>query len=544
MMARSNFQCESVFRAPFNQIVRSCLAASRRETRRCRGSRAAAFQLAAALVLWAGVARAAPVLTATEGHINFYKHTTPADDLYTGSPSPAGVQFMNTHWPRLLSYSGYWDGKLSWFPNAWMYADAYALSSDPNNTFVAQLIQMHPDWVLRDAQGNPLYIKWECGGGSCPEYAANLSDPNGFPAWWIQQVRLSLSRKPAYKGLYIDDVNLDMSRISDGYGNPAAAIDPRTGSPMTDSAWKNDFAGFLQQVRAAFPNVEIVHNSIWSLDWTDSNIQREIQAADWINIERGVNDSGLTGGNGYWSLYRLMSFIGAVHKNGKGVILDGEAPLSDSDAAREYSAAFYLLISTGADLVGDSSQSPVHWWSGFDVDLGKAAGGAYVWQNVWRRDFAGGMALVNPPGSDAVVVTLPAPFTRVDGSVVNSIRLGPAEGAILKSTGAGNLSSLECGPVVLAEGITPTCTVTLTSAAPPAGATIKLSSSSNLLLRVPALVFVPAGATSATFTASPGVGAGRTATVFARMGSTSFDVTFDVAAPVVWPARVPGPAAP
>jgi hypothetical protein len=43
------------------------------------------------------------------------------------------------------------------------------------------------------------------------------------------------------------------------------------------------------------------------------------------------------------------------------------------------------------------------------------------------------MALVNPPDAEAVTVTLPAPFTRVDGSVVNSITLNAGEGAILKS---------------------------------------------------------------------------------------------------------------
>lgn len=504
--------------------------------------RSAALRLAAALALFVGAAQAAPALSGTEGHINFYKHTTSADDSYTADPSPSDVAFMNTHWSRLLSFFGYWDNKLSWFSNAWMYADAYSLYTDPNNTFYAQLIQTHPDWILHDAQGNPLYINSGCGGGSCPQYAANLSDPDGFRAWWIQEARLCLNQNPPYRGLFIDDVNLDLSRISDGYGHATAPIDPRTGSPMTSSAWKSDFADFLQQVRAAFPHLEIVHNSIWVLDWTDSNVQREIQAADWINLERGVNDPGLTGGNGYWSLYRLLSFIGNVHQKGKGVILDGEAPLSDSDVAREYSAAFYFLISTGADLVGDSSQSPAHWWSGFDINLGKAATPAYVWRNLWRRDFAAGMALVNPPGSDAVVVTLPAPFTRVDGSVVNSIRLGPAEGAILKSAAASGLSAFDCSPVVLTAGAAPSCTVTLTSAAPAAGATIKLSSSNNLL-RVPASVMVPAGATSATFKAWPSTGYGLTATLFAKMGSTSFDVRFSLGAPVAWPAHLPVPAA-
>ena len=540
MLERSSLQQKSVFRASFRRIARW---RKRRQSEQCfLKPRTAVLRLAAAFALFAAATPAALALTGPEGHINFYKHTTSGDDQYTAGPSSADTQFMNRHWTRLLSFSGYWDDKLSWFPNAWMYSDAYALYSDPNNTFYAQLVQAHPDWILRDGQGNPLYINSGCGGASCPQYAANLSDPNGFRAWWIQEVRLCLNQNPPYKGVFIDDVNLDISRISDGNGNQVTPVDPNTGQPMTDEAWKSYFADFLQQARAALPHVEIVHNSIWFLDWSDSNIQREIQAADWINLERGVNDPGLTGGNGYWSLYRLLSFIDYVHKNGKKVILDGEAPFSDSDPAREYSAAFYLLISTGADLVGDSSQSPSHWWSGFDTDLGKAVAGAYVWQNLWRRDFTGGMALVNPPGSNAVVATLPAPFTRVDGSVVNTIRVGPGEGAILQSEAANGLSGLDCTPVVLTTGAAPSCTVTLTSAAPPTGATVKLSSSSSLLLRVPASVWVPSGATSATFTAWPGTVSSQTATVFARMGGVSFEVTFDSPAPAAGPAHVPVPA--
>ena len=539
------------------------------------------FLFAAGLGFFLNTGQAASGLAAPEGHINFYKHTTPADDLYTANPSPADVQFMNTRWARLLTYSGYWDNKLSWFSNAWMYADAVALYSDPNNTLYAQLLQMHPDWILRDSRGNPLYINWGCGGGTCPQYAANLSDPNGFRAWWIQEIRLYLDQNPPYKGIFIDDVNLDLSLISDGSGNPAAAIDPITGRSLTENSWRAYFADFLEQVRAAFPKVEIVHNSLWYLDWTDSNIQRQIRAADWINLERGVNDPGLTGGAGYWSLDRLLTFIDNVHQNGKGVILDGEAPASNSGAAREYSTAVYLLISTGADLVGDSSQTPTDWWSGFDIDLGKAATGRYLWQNLWRRDFAAGIALVNPPGGDAVVITLPGPYTRVDGSVVNTIRLGPAEGAILNSpppsglsaipssvfttpssvsagpsgvtsassnisalpsgvfTPVSALSALNCTPAILTTSDTPVCTVTLTAPAPPAGAKVYVSSSSNLQLSVPDSIFVPAGASSAMFTAALAGTDARIATILARMGSISFGVTLRLAPSGALPAHLP-----
>lgn len=376
---------------------------------------------------------AGSTLSSSQGHINFYKHTTSADDAYTASPTPSVVQFMNTNWPRLLTFAGYWDqyNNLSWYPNAWTYDDSIAIYSDPTNSFWANLIAQHPGWILHDTNGNPVYINWGCSGGTCPQYAANITDPNGFRAWWISSAQPYVTRSLPYKGIFVDDVNLDISRLSDGNGNTVIPVDPATGQPMTSEAWMSYFADYMAQVRAAFPGVEIVHNSLWYLDWTDSNVQREIRAADWINLERGVNDPGLTGGTGYWSLNRLLSFIDAVHANGKNVILDGEMPASDSDAAREYSVACYLLVSTGNDLVGDSSQTPSYWWNGFTPDLGAASGSRYTWNNLLRRDFAGGFALVNPPQSSTVTVTLPGSFVRVDGSVVTSVTLNGAQGAIL-----------------------------------------------------------------------------------------------------------------
>jgi hypothetical protein len=54
-------------------------------------------------------------------------------------------------------------------------------------------------------------------------------------------------------------------------------------------------------------------------------IRREISAADYVNLERGVNDSGLTGGSGPFSLTSMLAYIDAVRSLGRGVILDGSA---------------------------------------------------------------------------------------------------------------------------------------------------------------------------------------------------------------------------
>ena len=401
-----------------------------------------------AFAIAAPLAAANSYLGPTEGHVNFYKHSAPSDDSYTSSPSSSTIAFLGSNWTRLTTFATYWDQntKLSWYSRAWAYLDSYAIYTDPSDSFFAPVVRQHPEWILRDVNGNPLFINYACAGGTCPQYAANITDPNGFRAWWIREALGLFNRTPAYKGLFIDDVNLDLQCVSNGNGIPTTPVDPATGQLMTNDAWRTYLADFMAQVRAALPAIEIVHNSIWFLDWSDPNIQREIQAADWINLERGVNDNGLRGGWEYWSYNRFLTFIDFLHTNGKGVILDAEAPTSDTNPAREYSVASYLLISNGKDLVGDSSQTPSYWWSGFNSDLGSAASGRYIWQDLWRRDFQGGMALVNPPDAAPVTVTLPAAFTRVDGSIANSITLNAGEGAVLKSQAVATQQAAPPGP--------------------------------------------------------------------------------------------------
>jgi hypothetical protein len=48
-----------------------------------------------------------------------------------------------------------------------------------------------------------------------------------------------------------------------------------------------------------------------------------------------------------------------------------------------------------------------------------------------RRNFSGGTALVNPPGSPAQTVQLPAPMHTAGGAIVTSVTLAPASGVVL-----------------------------------------------------------------------------------------------------------------
>jgi hypothetical protein len=307
-------------------------------------------------------------------------------------------------------------------PNSWAYIDLYAVYT--NSTLAAN----HPEYILRDSSGNKLFIPWGCANGTCPQYAADVSDP-AFRSWWISNASAELSA--GYKGVWIDDVNLEF-RVSDGNGNEVAPFDQNTGAQMTPDNWRMYVAQFVEQIRAALPAYEILHNAIWyasPTEYSDQYVQRQMKAADYINLERGISDPGVVGMTGKYSVGDFLGYVDLAHSFGKNVVYDELYHNGD------YGLAGYFLINNGNDALGDQTVTPVNWWTGYNVNLGAPQGPRYVWYNLLRRDFAQGFVLLNPPQTAAVTVTLPGPMTKLDdGSSISSITLNPGQAVVLTGT--------------------------------------------------------------------------------------------------------------
>ncbi len=355
------------------------------------------------------------------GNVRFIRQATSSLDPYTSSTTTTQQQWFQTHFYRMTVYSPYFDDKLSWYPNGDFYKDLYAIYV--NDALATQ----HPEWILKDANGNKLYIPWGCSGGTCPQYAADVSSA-AFRQWWINEANTHASL--GYHGIFVDDVNMEF-RVGDGNGNFVNPIDPNTGALMTYDNWRRYVAEFCEAIRSAFPSLEIIHNSLWYADsWNDGDtyVQRQIAAGTYQNIEFGVNDGGLTGGTGSWSLNSLLTHIDHVHATGRSVIIAG-VPVNAT--GEEYALANSFAVSDGADMIGSVDITPDNWWTGYDTVLGSPSGARAIWNNLIRRDFSGGMVLVNPPQSGTVSVTLPKSYRRIDGTTVSSVTLSASQGAVL-----------------------------------------------------------------------------------------------------------------
>ena len=284
--------------------------------------------------------------------------------------------------------------------------------------------------MLRDAQGKPLYIQYACSGTSCTQYAADIGSP-GYRQYWISGAAGRIAA--GYSGVHIDDVNLSM-KVSNGAGTFTRPIDPRTGAPMTDANWRRYVAEFTEEIRAALPDAEISHNTYWrdhSTLKSDPYAQRQLAAADTIEVERGFNDSGIVGGTGPYGYETYLAHMDWLHSRGLSIVYE---PYGLNAVSQEFEIASYYLVKDRDDAITSHFESDPETWSpAWDTDLGAPLGARYAWNGLFRRDFANGTVLVNQPGATTKTVGLPAgsKWRELGGATVTSVTLGARRGEVL-----------------------------------------------------------------------------------------------------------------
>lgn len=372
---------------------------------------------------------------ALAGDVRLWKNAKSDFDVFTTDQSYAS--FINATYEGMLVYEPYFDSRTSWYEGAALFnKDAYAIYTDPAKNKDGATI----DWALRDADDSLCYIPYEA---PYDQYAGDIGSSD-FRDNWVGYVVQKLNSVPGYEGVFIDDVNLGISRVACGSPtsprcDPDTAancpIDPRTGQVMTNEDWKRYVVEFLEQVRAALPGKLIAHNSIWYIvDFDDPYLARELAAGDIIQMEQGFVDNGLKGGTGKYSWVRKMEFVALVHSYGKVVIDRDEKTFTQE--IQSYGLANFLLLNNGHDFYDPVYQSvPDDWWTGYEANLGHATSEVYSWNGLWRRDFQNGIALVNPPGDTGVVagIDLGSTYTDLYGQQHSSVTLDDKQGLILRS---------------------------------------------------------------------------------------------------------------
>ena len=98
----------------------------------------------------------------------------------------------------------------------------------------------------------------------------------------------------------------------------------------------------------------------------------------------------------------------------------------------EYNLATYFLINNGDDFVSGVNQTPLNWWSGFNVNLGEALGPRErSASGVWTRRFSRGVVYTVEPGASTQTIALGRRLHSAEWGSVESITLAPRQGAVL-----------------------------------------------------------------------------------------------------------------
>ena len=347
--------------------------------------------------------------------------------------------WINQAYDSMVVWEPYWDSRLDDFDRVFVSRNAYAIKVE--TTHDPRSVE-HPEWILRDADGDPVYIPFDCDDG-CPQYAADVGNPE-FRRALLDEIATLVRR--GYPGLMLDDVNLDW-RFSDERGDDITPIDPRTGAPLTLESWQRYMAEFVEMIRSEFPDLNIMHNAIWYTEPPESDnpyVMRQIAAADYVMLERGATDPGLVEGTSKFGMRTFLDYIDRVHSLGANVLLLDETATTIEE--QWFNVAAGLLTSNGQDLVSTEDWdlvSPDCFWSGFTTNLGDALGPRYDHENLIRRDFTEGIVLLNEPGRDPVTIQLDAPMLTPSGRRVTSITLGDREAIVLRHPDTTSAPSLD-----------------------------------------------------------------------------------------------------
>lgn len=387
--------------------------------------------VAAVAVLFAGLyalERLGPEMPAADaGEIRLLRVAGPEFDRFIADPSPElEEQIADSYW-RMRGFPPFFDRALSYAPPTFLSINAYGIPAREGGG-IPKLIREHPDWVLRDGEGEPLFIPFGCEQGRCPQYAADFGDQG----WRDHLIGLIGERMAAgYAGVHVDDVNMEW-RVSDGSSEFTRPADPRTGAPMTLPDWQRYMADFMVQIRESFPDAEFSQNPLWFAGHDAPEVQRQLEAADYIELERGYSDPGLVPGSGRFGFDRLLDHVDWLHDHDLGVITE---PYELDEAGAEFELATAFLVADGNDAVAaDWGTLPGQIWPGWKLDLGPPQNDRYRWQGLWRRDFDGGIVLVNPTGEATVEADLDGDYTDLSGTDVDSVRLDGGRAAVLERT--------------------------------------------------------------------------------------------------------------
>jgi hypothetical protein len=268
----------------------------------------------------------------------------------------------------------------------------------------------------------------------------NVSDP-GFRRYWSESLAAQVQAGD-YDGVFLDSASPALlqwearspedARLR-GQGARYNAF-PELGGKTWIAAWE-DWIRQLNQSLASKGIPLIPNAGAFATTW--DNTDYSLSAGVFCE---GFFDPGLSTVDWKAAMNQTISLV----RQNKIVILQNYLGSPSNLAKRRYLLASYLLAKGSKTYVSYFATSTLDWYPEWTLDLGSAEKTATTvddlsWKGVYRRDFAKGVALVNP-NTRSVRIDLGGMFKRVEpegGGAVGAD--GAAGGRILTS----NVTTIE-----------------------------------------------------------------------------------------------------
>ncbi len=315
------------------------------------------------------------------------------------------------------------------------------------------------NWFLRGS--------WPSGGVVTSQYGANSVNITTSHLNSSGQTYRQWNAAWSTGSSYPFAANLDGIYFDNFFYQPRVSGDYlQNGSSQSGSAeaqlWRDAYADAAAQFRSAMGAGYMMWGNV--ADWGSGSIQGYNQVLNGGVMESAIGQSYSYESQSWAKLMSsyatIISALAPFQGGGPYLIFQQDGSASDYQGMR-YGLASCLLDNGyyHFNTAGQGGGNNVAWFDELGVNLGPATagpnnlgngtysnGGLTVWkQGVWRRDFANGIALVNPKGNGAQTVTLETTYKHLSGTQdpsvnngqsVTSVTLNDRDGVILLRSGS------------------------------------------------------------------------------------------------------------
>lgn len=278
-------------------------------------------------------------------------YASSAFNSYTGiagAPAPQWNEWMRARPEMIIGWSPWQDVNVGVYKNLLAYMDTYAAENNiPQKP--TDIAVTHPDWILHDSAGNKLFIPYNCANGSCQAYAMDLTNPAVIAN---QMANVEVIANAKYQGVFFDNANLAL-KAGDGNGN---IVMP---DGFTNEIWSRAIANFFAEVRASFPKLVLVMNSVWFDGANSLWVRNAIVSGTYYNMQRGYGDPNLSD----YQKGQQLEFVQMVHSLGRNVIQmeDSQNPVGSSTMTLQEKIEWFALGYKSGDLMIVSDAFPDKW---------------------------------------------------------------------------------------------------------------------------------------------------------------------------------------